>query len=296
VDLETLIVTAFVTLDDGLRAWLGPRRLRQRGPAPTLADSEVVTMEVVGELLGLDRDTAIYGYFRQHHADLFPGMAQIGRTTFARQAANLWVAKQALWEQVIASLAVDPYLSIVDSVPTALCRFGYAPRCRRLAGMAAFGWDASSKTTYYGVRHHLRVSWPGLVTAITVAPANVADQALLPELVEGLTGVVVADRQYWNPALREELGREGVWIEAPFRKRSSDPTPQRSRVLNHIRRRIETTASQLAERYHLKRIWARDPWHLTSRLLRKVLSHSLAVRLNRDQGVPNPLQLRYLLT
>lgn len=35
---------------------LGRRRLIQRGPALVLADSEVLTMEIVGEYLSLNQD------------------------------------------------------------------------------------------------------------------------------------------------------------------------------------------------------------------------------------------------
>ena len=296
MDLETFIVTVFVQIDDGLQAWLGGRRLRQRGPAPLLADSEVLTMEVVGEYLGLDQDSAIVSYFQRHHQALFPALAQVHRTTFARQAANLWVAKAALWEQVVTLIPHDPALLLVDSVPVPVCRFGHAPRCQRLRGLAAFGWDATSKSVYYGLRHHLRVSWPGIVTAITVAPANVHDQDVVIELVAGQTGVVLGDRNYWNPALRAELAAGQLRLLAPFRKRSRDPTPAASRLLNRVRRQIETTASQLVERYHLKRIWARDAWHLTSRTLRKLLSHTVAVWLNGQQGESQPRQLARLLT
>ncbi len=45
MDLDTLIITAFVTIDDALSAWLGSHKLRQRGPQPLLSDSEVLTIE-----------------------------------------------------------------------------------------------------------------------------------------------------------------------------------------------------------------------------------------------------------
>ena len=45
------------------------------------------------------------------------------------------------------------------------------------------------------------------------------------------------------------------------------------RELSRFRYRIDTVFSQLSGRYSIKRVWARDLWHLTSRLLRKVLSH-----------------------
>jgi hypothetical protein len=60
------------------------------------------------------------------------------------------------------------------------------------------------------------------------------------------------------------------------------------------RYRIDTVFGQLSERFHAKRVWARDTWHLWSRLLRNVLSHTLAVLLN--QTSPEPLQLACLLS
>ncbi len=89
MDLDTFIIAVFCLIDDALTELVGPARLRQRGPHPTLADSEVLAMEVVGEFLGLDQDKAIYGYFRRHWAHFFPALRRLHRTTFARQAANL---------------------------------------------------------------------------------------------------------------------------------------------------------------------------------------------------------------
>ena len=97
MDLEAFTIAIYCLIDEVLHDvqsdpdW---RRVRTRGPRPLLADSEVLTMEVVGEFLGYDQDVAIYHYFRRHHPGWFPVMARIHRTTFARQAANLWVVKE----------------------------------------------------------------------------------------------------------------------------------------------------------------------------------------------------------
>jgi hypothetical protein len=297
MDLETLIVSMFVWIDDTLTDWQAQTcRLRERGPAPTLADSEVLTMEVVGEFLGIDTDSAILTYFQHHHLPLFPKIALIHRTTFTRQASNLWAAKEALWPRAVAELPCDPQLAMIDSVPMPICRLAHAPSCRRLRAEAAFGRDSTSRAFFYGFRVHLRVNWPGVVTAVSVAPANRSDLEVAPELVAGVCGQVLADRNYWNPRLRDELAREGVTHLAPYRHRSEDPTPRRSHLLNRMRRQIETIASQLVERFHLKRVWARDAWHLTNRILRKVLSHTLAICLNVAQGTVEPRQLARLLT
>ena len=42
------------------------QRIRRRGFAPGLSDSEVITMEIVGEFQGIDTDKGIWSYFRGH--------------------------------------------------------------------------------------------------------------------------------------------------------------------------------------------------------------------------------------
>ena len=59
------IMTAFSFVEDTLKQLLGARRLRQRGPALALADSAVLTMEIVGEFLSLHQNKAIFTYFRR---------------------------------------------------------------------------------------------------------------------------------------------------------------------------------------------------------------------------------------
>jgi hypothetical protein len=238
VDLEEFMIAVYCRIDallGELRADPDWRRIRQRGPAPTLDDAEVLSMEVVGEFLGLDQDVAIYRYFRRHHPDWFPALARVHRTTLARQAAHLWAVKEQLWGRVRDQVAHDPALSCIDSVPTPVCRFGRAYSCARFRGQAAFGRDPGRKATFYGFRHHLRISWPGVVTALSVAPANVHDRDLVPEVVEGAVGQVLGDRNYWDPRLTAELAPTGIALRAPFKKRATDPDPAGSRLIGRVR-------------------------------------------------------------
>jgi hypothetical protein len=291
--LDSLIIAVFCLVDDTLRR-VAPPRLRRRGPRPALADSEVLTIEVVGEHLGMSRDAELFSYFRRHYAHFFPALQEVHRTTFARQAANLWRVKEVLWQRLLPQTGCDPRWAMADSFPLAVCRFARAPRCRRFRGEAAYGRDHSQKATIYGFRLHARVAWPGVVTRLSLAPAGVADAALLEELTDQTTGVCLGDRAYWKPELHERLRAQGVEMLVPFRKASHDPAPERSRVISGIRYRIETVFGQLCERLSIKRVWARDLWHLSSRLLRKVLAHTLMVALNREQG-NEPLRLAELL-
>jgi hypothetical protein len=291
MDLNTFIVSVFCLIDDRLKD-LG--RLRARGPAPTLCDSEVLTIEIVGEFLGLDEDTQLFTYFRRHYAHFFPNLRCVHRTTFARQAANLWKAKELLWQKLLAKSPHDPTFALVDSMPLPACLFARAYRCSRFRGEAAFGKDTLLRHTFYGFRGHMRVCWPGVISRISVAPANAHELSVLPEIAEGTSGLIVGDRNYHSPKTTEELAGMGIELLAPYSSKKRDPAPQRSALLSRFRYRIDTVFSQLSGRYSIKRVWARDLWHLTSRLLRKVLSHTVAFLLNHRSGNP-PLQLAKLL-
>ncbi len=291
MDPSTFIVAVFCLIDDRLKD-LG--RLRERGPTPTLCDSEVLTIEVVGEFLGLDEDTELFEYFRRHYAHFFPNLLLVHRTTFTRQAANLWKVKERLWQELLALAPHDPTIAICDSMPLPACLFARAHRCRRFKGEAAFGKDTLLKQTFYGFRVHVRICWPGVITRLSVAPANAHELSVLPELTERTYGVLVGDRNYHSPKTKEDLATKGIEALCPYSSKNRDPTPKRSALLSRFRYRIDTVFSQLTGRYSIKRVWAKDLWHLTSRLLRKILSHTVAFLLNHQVGNP-PLQLSRLL-
>jgi len=290
VDLSTFIVVVFCLIDDRLKG----RRVRQRGPAPKLSDAEVITIELVGEFLGMDTDEAIFRYFREHYGEWFPTLHKVHRTTFARQSANLWKVKESIWQELLSSTPHEPTFALCDSMPLPACLFARAYRCRRFRGEAAFGKDTLLKQTFYGFRMHARVCWPGVITRLSVAPANAHELRVLPELVEFTSGLLVGDRNYHSPKTKEELATMGIELLAPYSSKKLDPNLKRSGFLSRLRYRIDTVFSQLVGRYSVKRVWARDTWHLASRLLRKVLSHTVAFLLNHWLD-NQPLQLSKLL-
>lgn len=295
MDLDEFIIAVFCVVDEALPHAIAGQRLRQRGPAPALADSEVLTMEVVGEYLGLEQEQALFAYFRRHYAHFFPALRTLHRTTFVRQAANLWRVKERVWQHLLTQVPHDPSFGIIDSFPLPVCQFARAYRCRRFRGEAAFGRDTLVRQTFYGFRVHVRLEWPGVITRLSVAPANVSELAVLPELTEGTTGTLVGDRNYWAPRVRAEWQAAGVDLLAPYRSAKRDSQPRWSAHLSRVRYRIDTVFGQLVDRTNVKRVWARDPWHLWSRLLRKVLMHTVTVLVNVSQG-NRPLHLAQAVT
>ena len=74
-----------------------------------------------------------------------------------------------------------------------------------------------------------------------------------------------------------------------------DRDPHFVTQLMKTRRLVETVIGQLSDQFHIEKVRARDLWHLTSRVARKVLAHTIGVFLNRQLGRA-PLQLEGLIT
>lgn len=294
MDLDSLIVTVFCQIDDLLIRLFAGKRLRQRGAQPTLSDAEVLTLEIIGEYLGFEQDKALFDYFRRHWRHFFPALRSIHRTTFVRQAANLWRVKEIIWQTLLKELRCDSQISILDSFPMPVCRFARATRCRLLRECSAYGFDEMTKQTFFGMRLHLRVNLPGVITAFEFVPANVHELDVAGDLLEKKRGFALGDRNYWSPHFSEMCRQHGLQMMTPFRLAKYE-RKRWPHWLTNLRRRIETVIGQLSERFTIKRVWARDWWHLSSRLLRKVLAHTIFVQLCQKFDC-EPLQMSRLLT
>lgn len=281
MDHITFLISVFCLVDDFLEG----KAVRQRGPKPLLQDSEVLTMEIMGEFLGIDTDSGIYHYFRRHYSDWFPTLRRIHRTTFVRQSANLWRIKQQLWAFLLEQINHDALISVTDSLPIPVCRFARAYRCRLLAGHTAFGKDHVARQTFLGLRVHMRITLPGVITDFRLAPANVQDLEVAEDLFAGVQGWVLGDSNYWSPTLQTTGQQQGLFWLTPFKKSQPEKHPW-PHWLSRKRYLIDTVFSQLTERFHAKRVWARDAWHFFARWLRKILSHTVALFFCQRLGLP----------
>jgi hypothetical protein len=301
MDLSTFIVGVFCLIDDRLQG----KRIRQRGPAPKLSDSEVLTMEIVGEFLGIDTDKGLYLYFKRHYPHYFPKMREVHRTTFTRQAANLWKVKERLWEhllehELLLAKELEEPLMIVDSFPIPVCKRSRSYRCKVMRELSERGRD-TNLGKFLGMRAHLVIEWPGIIVRASACGADVHDVHLAERLLDGMgRGLVLADRNYWSPMLREQLHdlEQGPMLMARF-KRKNETEKEKGLVwprwLCAKRQKIESVFSQLVSRFNMKVVWARDTWHFCSRFLRKIVSHTVAVLFCRKQGI-SPTRFWELLT
>lgn len=287
------IITVFCLIDDECKKL--PRPIRRGGFCPALSDSEIMTMEIVGEFLEIDTDTGIWRYFKEHWLDLFPKIGD--RTTFARQAANLHVVKQLLQESFAKVLgAFSDSLHIIDGLPMPVCKFARAHFSHIFKGEAAYGYCATKKERYYGFHGHLVINSIGVVTAGTFTAANVDERDVCPELVQKIQGLTLGDKGFIRPILEDELGQQEIYLQTPLRENMQENRPKWfMQWMMGTRRLVETVIGQLAGRFHIEKIRARDLWHEASRFWRKLLAHTVCIKINLDMGY-EPLQFEKLVS
>ncbi len=295
MSIEDFIITAFCIIDNELKKLLNGKKLRQRGRFTRLTDSEVITMEVVGEFLGKDCDKSIWEYFKSHWLHFFPKIPD--RSNFVRQAANLHVVKRILQERLAIALgAFTDSLHLVDGLPMPVCKFARAYFSKVFKGNATYGYCATKKERYYGFRGHLVISSIGVITAATFSAANVDERDVCPELVDRIQGLMIGDKGFLRPELQEELGTNGLYLQTPLRDNMKDERPKEFLYwMKSTRRLIETVIGQLADRFHIEKIRARDLWHEASRFWRKLLAHTVCVKMSIERG-GEPLQFESLIS
>ena len=235
MSLEEFIITVFCWVEDGLESVIGGVKLRTRGFAPRLSDSEVITLEIVGELLGHDGDEAIWSYFKRHWVAWFPGLGD--RSTFVRQAAKLWRIKQLLHERLVgdvgARAAAGP---IIDGFPIAVCKLARAVRSQVLKAEADYGYCAAKREYYYGLKAHLLIDLRGVAVGVTITPrqrrragrglrragghrgAGLGRQGLYPPAVQG--GWRSAGHRPTNAGASEHEGRPAPLVAQAVAARS----------------------------------------------------------------------------
>ncbi|MGF1461488.1 MAG: IS982 family transposase [Leptolyngbyaceae cyanobacterium] len=218
------------------------------------------------------------------------------RTTFVRQAANLWRYKQLLHQQLLQDLgAQQGDLYRVDGFPMPVCGFKRAPQAKVFEGLASFGSSATKLGTFYGFRGHLLINTQGLVLGLEVSPAHVDERDVLPELVVGLQGLLLGDKGYIRHSLTTHLAVQGLTLLTPLRSNMHNYHSLFNRTVSRHRQLVETVVGHLCHWFDIERIWARDLWHFTSRLARKILAHTVIASLNHSYGRPC-LQFEDLVT
>lgn len=278
MELENLIISVYLCVDENYQAITKGCKIRTHGFAPATTDSEVITMEIIGEMQGKNGDRAIWNYFNQHWKNWFPSLGAY--KTFAKQCANLVWIKQEIMKKLFPSSDV---IHSIDGVPMPVCRRVRAYRSKIMKGIAAYGYCASKEEKYYGIRGHAVINTKGYIVSFIVTPANADERCVFDDLRGEIHGLVIGDKGFIGENLKNTLREDGIDLQTPLRDNMPETRPKGViKMLMRVRKPIETAFSVLIDSFNLLKIKAHDVWHYTNKLTRKLLAYNFHIMLQRS--------------
>lgn len=242
-------VAMYCFLDD-LLTLTRPSWARPADPRRRLTDAQVLTTALVAARFFGGNLVVARHYMEQHW-----GQNKLDKSGFTRQLHALTdtlLALFAICGQVLKELHIEARY-VIDSFPVAVCHNTRIPRCKLLTGKAYHGRCASKRSWFYGFKVQVITTSDGLPVEFYIHAGAEADvtglRAMATDLPEG--SVLYTDAGYTD-YVSEDLFEEatGNAQQTARKKNSKRPHhPAQNYLIQHFRKRIETTFSQLTARF-----------------------------------------------
>lgn len=264
------------------------------GPQSVCSDSELITLALVGECCGWDKETDLIQEWEAYR-HLFPNLPD--RSRFNRRRRQLFQGINLVRQAILKVMDLGQERQcLLDSLPVPVVKFHLVPGSTGdwKEHEARFGKVTSKKMTIFGYELHLLLALNGTILDFELAPANATDLEVGEEMLSAYIDLVaVGDKAYISAPVREELAQRNVHLLTIPRCNQKDQIPERVKhLLNRMRQLIETVNGQLTEQFHINH--AHSFRGLCTRLYSKVTAHMLCIYINRLLGKQQFLQIKAL--
>ena len=282
-DLKDLFTIIFVLVDDVYNEIIPSNIKNRRNISDSkLSDSEIISISIFGEAITIDSEKAWFFFVKKNFKDLFPNIGD--RTRFNRTKRNLFMVIKEI-QKYFSNLPMflNDDIRIIDSMPIPVCKFARSYFNKSFKDISSYGYCASKKETYFGLKLHALITTSGFITDFFLTSANVDDRAAVHELIEEKQLIkIIADKGYVDETLKEQLKKEkDILLISLKRKNSKNPLEKQLRnTLSKTRRRVETSFSQLAEQFNINKVLAKSKWGLMLRITLKILAHNILFIIN----------------
>lgn len=283
-NLKDFFIIVYTIIDDIYKR-VAPTYIQNRRNSSNsvMSDSEIITIRLVGELFTIDSEKAWFGFCMRNMRDLFPNFCD--RTRFNRIHRSLHTVIEEIRKEVV-KLTEYSYQSyrIIDSIPIPVCKFGRAHFHKTFRGYGiAYGKCPSKKETYLGYKLHLLTTLDGFITDFAISAANIDDRVAIWDLVAPYRKILMlGDKGYISKDLVAQLKAEKEILLLPVQRDNSKIQHPKAirRLVFKLRRRIETSGSQLTQQLNIERVLAKSFWGLVTRIRTKLLAHNLCYYIN----------------
>lgn len=279
--LSDYIIHVFCLIDDMYCELFGSKGIRKSGYAPLLQDSEIISMLTVGEFLGMSDNKKIWLYFKSNFLNYFPNIANVKYKIFNKHATNLWNVLKIIHQKLFQQFPQCD-LFLADGFPLPICHLARHRQSKLFSGKVAKHFCAAKDEHYYGFKVLLVTTQQGVPVDYTIDAANVDERELLTRIPLCQHSTIIADKGFISDKLKTTFKQNNnMMLITPTRKNMLNQISDSfSKLITGVRKRIETTISQLTEIFAINTTKTRSLHGLLGRINRKILAYTTALFLN----------------
>lgn len=288
---EDLFVVVYCLIDDWMHRLFGSSNAPRKRRGPThaqFADSEVLTVLLVGELCQVTRERAWLRQVRANHLALFPRLLEDSR--FAKRANQGRELLRRFRQSILGWVGEDQHpVRLLDSFPLPLCACYRVRQSTQPISGSSFAYNSSKRCFYFGLHPGLLVTENGYIDDLFLAPGYLHDVPLLvaylDECIEQERDVSgqewIADKGFISKAL-QQAAQTGLGLRLLVRQRDKpeEETLFFQHLLDVLRKPIEGIISVLTNNLGIERLLVRSDLGIYRRTQAKATAFSLARYFN----------------
>ena len=292
-DLDTLITSLYVTVDDVLKAHPEVSTRHRAGTfRPATSDAEIVCLAVLGQLLGFTDERRWVRWFKTHLTGWFPVTPKQSGYNKRLRALGWTLSWLQDWLARESQQWFDD-VWLADSTPVECARSAETVHRSDLAGYASYGYCASHSRWFWGFRLHLIATLGGLPVRWAITPANGNERETLLDMLD--TGLdvpghtIIADKGYAGHELEATLNQAGVTMLRPARK--NEPARPGADLFKPLRQVIESINATLKTHLDIEHHRARTLDGVFARIASAILALTAVIWHNEHTGQPTARSL-----
>jgi hypothetical protein len=269
---ERQLVSIFCEIDDFCKEFdknmsqlqlTGPSKGR-RGPTCCLSISEIMTIQILFQMVGYRNFKTFYtGFLQIYWKQYFPYLPSYQRFVELTHRA---LYPLTLFAQLKSGKKTGIYY--IDGSCLPVCHLKRSKRNKVFKDIAQYG--RTSVGWFFGLKIHLVINNMGEMIAFKITRGNVHDGAAAKSLLLSLEGLAFGDKGYIGKKLFDELLKNGLKLITRKRKNMKEKlvvNDYEKQLLNQ-RNLIETVFDCLKHKYHV--------WHTRHRSIINAMTNLIA--------------------
>lgn len=259
--------------------------LRRPTRIPGLTDSEIMTIILMFQESPCRNFKFFYKSYLQLYHSEFPKMPCYDRfLTLMPRVLHLLVFF------LYCLFSPGKGIAYVDATSLAVCHPKRIYRNKVFKGLASRG--KTTKGWFFGFKLHVIITPQGDLMRVKLTGGNVDDRKVVPQMTQGLTGLLFGDKGYISKELFLKLYRRGLKLVTGIKKTMKNMLMDwNEKVLLRKRSLIETVFDYLKNKLQLEHTRHRSPFNMLIHLVSTLIVYQLKPTkpsISYEIFLPNP--------